>query len=143
MMKWLHKRSATHIDSFDLKKLNRVDKGAKENRRGSFEDHEADAIKAALAEYIVDAEKEIDIACNFSKTVTGCHLGFSLISGLRRGEPLQLRWCDVEDREHEHARSTPFDLIRVSVRGETSKVRKTRKLVVKDFGDVRNKHYAN
>ena len=36
--------------------------------------------------------------------------------------------------EHEHARSTPFDLKRVTVRGETRKVRKTRKLVVEDFG---------
>ena len=32
------------------------------------------------------------------------------------------------------ARSTPFELIRVTVRGETGKVRKMRKLVVKDFG---------
>ena len=69
-----------------------------------------------------------------SKAVTGYYLGFSLISGLRRGEQLQLRWIDVEDMEHTEARSTPFDLIKVTVRGETSKVRKTRKLVVKDFG---------
>ena len=134
MMKWLHKRGETYIDSFDFKKLKRIDKGAEENRRSSFEDHEVDAIKAALAEYIADAEKEIDIAGNFSKAVTGYYLGFSLISGLRRGEQLQLRWCDVEDMEHQEARATPFDLIRVTVRGETSKVRKTRKLVVKDFG---------
>lgn len=69
-----------------------------------------------------------------SKAVTGYYLGFSLISGLRRGEQLQLRWCDVEDMEHTEALAKAFDLIKVTVRGETSKVRKTRKLVVKDFG---------
>ncbi len=134
MMKWLHKRGETYIDGFDFKKLKRVDRGAEENRRGSFEEHEVDAIKAALAEYIGEAEKDIEVAGNYSKAVTGYYLGFSLISGLRRGEQLQLRWCDVEDMEHEEARRQPFDLIKITVRGETSKVRKTRKLVVKDSG---------
>lgn len=134
MMKWLHKRGETYIDGFDFKKLKRVDRGAEENRRGSFEEHEVDAIKAALVEYIAEAEKDIEVTGNLSKAVTGYYLGFSLISGLRRGEQLQLRWCDVEDMEHEQARSEPFDLIKITVRGETSKVRKTRKLVVKDSG---------
>ncbi len=134
MMKWLYKRGETYIDGFDFKKLKRVDRGADENRRGSFEEHEVDAIKAALADYIAEAEKDIEASGNYSKAVTGYYLGFSLISGLRRGEQLQLRWCDVEDMEHKEARSEPFDLIKITVRGETSKVRKTRKLVVKDSG---------
>ena len=134
MMKWLYKRGETYIDGFDFKKLKRVDRGAEENRRGSFEEYEVEAIKTALAEYIAEAEKDIQTAGNLSKAVTGYYLGFALISGLRRGEQLQLRWCDVEDMEHTEARATPFDLIKVTVRGETSKVRKTRKIVVKDFG---------
>lgn len=134
MMKWLYKRGETYIDGFDFKKLKRVDRGAEENRRGSFQEHEVEAIKHALTEYIAEAEKDIETAGNLSKAVTAYYLGFSLISGLRRGEQLQLRWCDVEDMEHTEARATPFDLIKVTVRGETSKVRKTRKLVVKDFG---------
>ncbi len=134
MMKWLYKRGETYIDGFDFKKLKRVDRGADENRRGSFEEREVEAIKFALSEYISDAEKDIETAGNLSKAVTAYYLGFSLISGLRRGEQLQLRWCDVEDMEHTEARAIAFDLIKVTVRGETSKVRKTRKLVVKDFG---------
>lgn len=134
MMKWLYKRGETYIDGFDFKKLKRVDRGADENRRGSFEEHEVVAIKAALADYIAEAEKDIEASGNFSKAVTGYYLGFSLISGLRRGEQLQLRWCDVEDMEHTEALRKPFDLIKITVRGETSKVRKTRKLVVKDSG---------
>jgi hypothetical protein len=33
MMKWLHKRGETYIDSFDFKKLKRIDRGSEENRR--------------------------------------------------------------------------------------------------------------
>jgi integrase len=134
MMKWLYKRGETYVDGFDFKKLKRVDRGAEENRRGSFEEHEVEAIKNALAEYITDAEKDIETAGNLSKAVTGYYLGFSLVSGLRRGEQLQLRWCDVEDFDDKNVYKKPFDLIRVTVRGETSKVRRTRKMVVRDFG---------
>jgi integrase len=134
MMKWLYKRGETHIDGFDFKKLKRIDRGAEENRRGSFEESEIESIKSTLATYIAEAEKNIESLGNYSKAVAGYYLGFSLISGLRRGEQLQLRWCDVDDMEHEEARAKPFDLIKITVRGETSKVRKTRKLVVKDFG---------
>ena len=58
MMKWLYKRGETYIDGFDFKKLKRVDRGAEENRRGSFEEREIEAIKVALADYIAEAEKD-------------------------------------------------------------------------------------
>jgi integrase len=139
MMKWLYKRGETYIDGFDFKKLKRIDKGVDENRRATFTDAEVKSIKSALADYIKDAEADIDATGNLSKAITAYYLGFSLISGLRRGEQLQLRWCDVADMEHGEARSnkrsgSKFDLIQITVRGETSKVRKTRKLVVKDSG---------
>jgi hypothetical protein len=38
----------------------------------------------------------------------------------------------MEDMEHTVAKSNPFDLFKVTVRGETSKIRKTRRFVVKD-----------
>lgn len=139
MMKWLYKRGETYIDGFDFKKLKRIDKGVDENRRATFTDAEVNSIKAVLTEYIKDAEADIEATGNLSKAITGYYLGFSLISGLRRGEQLQLRWCDVVDIEHGEARSkkrsgNKFDLIQITVRGESSKVRKTRKLVVKDSG---------
>lgn len=134
MMKWLHKRGETYIDSFDFKKLKRIDKGAEENRRGSFDDNEITSIRIALNKYISEAEQDLHSAGNYIKAVTGCYLGFSLNTGLRRGEQLQLRFCDVEDMELKESRAKPFDLVRITVRGETSKVRKTRKLVVKDTG---------
>lgn len=134
MIKWLHKRNETYITGFDFKKLKRLDKGAEENRRSSFSDAEVERIKASISEYIKEAEADIDTKGNFNKAITAYYLGFSLISGLRRGEQLQLRWCDVEDMEHTQARQKAFDLIKITVRGETSKVRKTRKLVVRDYG---------
>ena len=48
MMKWLHKRGETYVAGFDFKKLKRVDRGAEENRRGSFEDSEITSIRIAL-----------------------------------------------------------------------------------------------
>ena len=134
MMKWLHKRGETYIAGFDFKKLKRVDRGAEENRRGSFEDSEITSIRIALENYIKEAEEDIEGTGNYSKAVTAYYLGFSLNTGLRRGEQLQLRWCDVEDMDLKESRAQPFDLVRITVRGETSKVKRTRKLVVKDTG---------
>jgi integrase len=131
MMTWLYKHKETDIDGFDFKKLKAVDKGAEENRRNTFTDDEVGRWTKALSEYIKDAEKDLTEPNNLVKAVCGYYLGFSLITGLRRGEQLQLKWSDVEDMEHEVARHNPFDLLKITVRGETSKVRKTRKFVVK------------
>ena len=57
-----------------------------------------------------------------------------MITGLRRGEQLQLTWNDVFDMEHREQRIRHIDLIHITVRGETSKVGNTRKFVVKDNG---------
>ena len=132
MMAWLYKHKETYIDGFDFKKLKAVDKGSEENRRSTFTDDEVARWTKSLADYIKDAEKDLTEPKNLVKAVCSYYLGFSLITGLRRGEQLQLKWSDIEDMEHSEARGNDFDLIKVTVRGETSKVRKTRKFVVKD-----------
>ncbi len=132
MMAWLYKHKETYIDGFDFKKLKAVDKGSEENRRSTFTDDEVARWTKSLAEYIKDAEKDLTEQNNLVKAVCGYYLGFSLITGLRRGEQLHLKWNDIEDMERSEARDNDFDLIKVTVRGETSKVRKTRKFVVKD-----------
>jgi integrase len=132
MMAWLYKHKETYIDGFDFKKLKAVDKGSEANRRNTFTDDEVARWIAELSKYIKEAEKDLTEPNNLVKAVCGYYLGFSLITGLRRGEQLQLKWSDVEDMEHTEARGNGFDLIKVTVRGETSKVRKTRKFVVKD-----------
>ena len=132
MMTWLFKHKETYIEAFDFKKLKAVDKGSEENRRNTFTDTEMARWTVELSKYIKEAEKDLSEPNNLVKAVCGYYLGFSLISGLRRGEQLQLKWRDIEEMEIEVARTNPFELIKVTVRGETSKVRKTRKFVVKD-----------
>ncbi|MBT8583854.1 tyrosine-type recombinase/integrase [Polynucleobacter paneuropaeus] len=132
MMKWLFKHKHTYIDGFDFPKLKRKDRGEEANRRNTFDKHEVDAIHAALADYIALAFEDITGEGNVAKILGGCYLGFSLVSGLRRGEQMQLRWCDINDTEHSVTRKSKYDLVAIQVRGITSKVRQTRKLVVKD-----------
>jgi len=134
MMAWLYKRKETYIDGFDFKKLPRIDKGKEENRRALFTDSEFKAIGIALDGYIKEAEKDLSNSTNLMQAIVGYYLGFSSITGLRRGEQLQLRWADIEDMEHREARTKKFDLLKITVRGETSKVGKTRKFVIKDYG---------
>lgn len=136
MMAWLYKKKLTHVDGFDFKKLKPIDKGAEANRRNTFTEEEAAAWTRELETYIKEAETDLTAPNNLVKAICGYYLGFSLITGLRRGEQLQLKWSDIEDKEYKEQRKNPFDLFLVTVRGETSKVRKTRKFVVKDSGYV-------
>ena len=55
------------------------------------------------------------------------------MTGMRRGEQLQLRWQDYEEFEHKVG-GKDYNLVKITVRGETSKVGKTRKFVEKDVG---------
>jgi len=134
MMLWLYKKNETYIDKFEFKKLKKIDKGIQENRRQTFTDAEIVAIDIALTEYIKEAEKELGGDLAMSKAITGCYIGALMVTGMRRGELLQQKWSDIAEMEHKQARNKKFDLIKITVRGETSKVRKTRKFVVKDNG---------
>lgn len=134
MMAWLHKKGETYIDGFDFKKLKKIDKGIEENRRQTFTDAEITKIDVALKAYIKEAEKELGGALALSKAITGCYIGALLVTGMRRGELLQQKWSDIADMGHKQARKKKFDLVKITVRGETSKVRKTRKFVIKDNG---------
>ena len=134
MVKWLHSRELTNITSFDFPKLKSLDRGKESNRRSLFEDDEILAIDKTLWEYIKEAETNISQPINLTKALCGYFLGIALISGLRRGEQLQLTWKDLYEMEHKEQRTRSVDLIKITVRGETSKVGNTRKFVVKDYG---------
>jgi integrase len=132
MMKWLYKRNETYIDGFDFKKLPKTDKGEESNRRNTFTDAEVERIVTALDEYIKNAEKNLKGEGNVQKAVGGYYLGVSLISGLRRGEQLQLRWTDIDNDLGYREEGRKNELVKIKVRGETSKVRQTRRFIVKD-----------
>lgn len=135
MISWLYKHKETNIDGFDFKKLKRIDKGLDENRRSTFTDEEVAEINKVIDKYIEEAEKNISDKESLVKAITGYYLKISLISGLRRGEQLQLRWKDITEFEHNVGGNdgVDFNLVKITVRAETSKVGKTRRFVIKDL----------
>jgi integrase len=133
MMAWLYKKKESYIDSFDFKKLKALDKGAEENRRQAFTDAEITAIDTALKEYIKEASADLRTDASVVKAVCSYYLGVCMVTGMRRGELLQLKWGDIEEMEGNHTQRVN-KLIKITVRGVTSKVRKTRKFVIRDSG---------
>lgn len=138
MMRWLFKRNETLIEGFDFPRADRIDRGIDENRRNTFTRDEVYRIHSALNDYIKNAFDDLHGEGNIAKIVGGCYLGFSLISGLRRGEQMQLLWSDLTDTNHILSRKNKYDLVRIKVRAEITKVRKSRIFVVKDPGYVSN-----
>ena len=134
MMAWLFKKKESYIEGFDFKKLKALDKGAEENRRQAFTDEEITAIDKALKEYIREATADIRTDANVVKAVCGFYLGVCMVTGMRRGELLQLKWSDIDELESNKKETRENVLVKITVRGVTSKVRKTRKFVVRDSG---------
>lgn len=136
MLAWLYKRNETYIQAFDFKPLKRIDRGDEALRRSTFEDEEIVSIKTELEKYIADAKKNIKEEGNLAKAITGYYLLISIITGLRRGEQLQLKWSDIKWLEKNvkgQAADNTYSLVKITVRAETTKVRKTRHFVVKDW----------
>jgi integrase len=140
MMTWLHKRGESYIEAFEFKKLGKIDTGDERTRRNTFTDEEIVAIKAELEKYIKEAKADLSLYGNLNKVVTSYYLLISIITGLRRGEQLQLTWSDISWNEKQVKSESKVDeegetysLVKITVRGKTSKVGKTRNFVVKDW----------
>lgn len=133
MMKWLYKHKETNIDGFEFTKLKRVDRGNESLRRNSFTDDEIKRIRIELDKYIADAQKNINESGNLVKAIAGYYFVISLMFGLRRGEQTQLLWSDYEEFEH-RVGEEGYNLVKLTVRAEISKVNKTRRVVEKDIG---------
>ena len=156
LIKWLYKRKETYIEAFDIKPMKRIDRGDESLRRSIFDEDEIEDIKNVLHDYIAEAARNTDDEASCVKLITGYYLLISIITGLRRGEQLALRWSDIELMEKTVKRETKdktkdkqeekkqeedegeeekqtFNLVKIVVRAETSKVRKTRKFAVEDL----------
>lgn len=136
MLSWLYRRNETYIEAFDFKPLKRIDRGDEALRRSTFTDEEVIVIKQELEKYITEAKGNVDEEGNMSKVINGYYLLISIITGLRRGEQLQLKWSDIKWLEKNvkgQAEDDTYSLVKVTVRAETTKVRKTRHFVVKDW----------
>jgi integrase len=132
LMSWLYKRKETNIEAFEFKRMPRVDRGDEASRRGSFTDDEIVEIKNQLALYINNTLLDNE---NLSNVITAYYLLISIATGLRKGEQIQLRWKDIYwlEKDVEGQEDTSHSLVKITVRGETSKVRRTRHFVVKDW----------
>jgi integrase len=136
MLSWLYRRNETYIEAFDFKPLKRIDRGDEALRRSTFTDEEVIEIKRELEKYIAVAKGNVDEEGNMSKVINGYYLLISIITGLRRGEQLQLKWSDIKWLEKNvkgQAIDDTYSLVKITVRAETTKVRKTRHFVVKDW----------
>ncbi len=140
MMSWLHKRGESYIEAFEFKKLGKIDTGDERTRRNTFTDEEIIDIKTELEKYIKEAKEDLSLYGNLNKVVTSYYLLISIITGLRRGEQLQLTWSDiswlekqVKSDSNEDEEGETYSLVKINVRGKTSKVGKTRNFVVKDW----------
>ena len=135
-LSWLYRRNETYIEAFDFKPLKRIDRGDEALRRSTFTDEEVIVIKQELEKYITEAKGNVDEEGNMSKVINGYYLLISIITGLRRGEQLQLKWSDIKWLEKNvkgQAEDDIYSLVKITVRAETTKVRKTRHFVVKDW----------
>ncbi len=140
MMSWLHKRGESYIEAFEFKKLGKIDTKDERNRRNTFTDEEIVDIKTELEKYIKEAKEDLSLYGNLNKVVTSYYLLISIITGLRRGEQLQLTWSDiswiekqVKNENNEDDEVETYSLVKITVRPETSKVGKIRSFVVKDW----------
>ncbi|BBP43041.1 tyrosine-type recombinase/integrase [Thiosulfativibrio zosterae] len=124
MLKWLHKNGETHIDSFDFKKLPRLDKGNEAIRRATLTNDEYEALYRAMRTYTAKHNKLDDAELRVRKIVQHYVL-IAANSGLRVGEQRQLRWSDVQIEQHK-VNGEEQKLARIHVRAETSKVRTSR-----------------
>jgi site-specific recombinase XerD len=124
LMKWLNKNGETHIDSFEFKKLPRLDKSNEAIRRATLTNVEYETLYRAMRTYCAKNNKLDDAELRVRKIVQHYVL-VAANSGLRVGEQRQLRWSDVQLERHS-ANGSEQMLARIHVRAETSKVHTSR-----------------
>lgn len=141
MMAWLFKKNETYIDAFDFKKLKPIDAGDLALKRPVFSKDELERIGKALRVYIREPAEDKNDKNNATKAVCGCFNGIAMLTGMRRGEMLQLKWMHIKSTESlqlmpSKKSKSPDALFEITVPGAISKVRRTRQFMVGDDGYV-------
>lgn len=136
MINWLFKRNETYIEAFDFKKLKPIDAGDLALKRPIFSKDELVRIKKVLSDYVLEPAEDKNDKNNATKAVCGHFLALSLLTGMRRGELLQLQWKHVSLKDSEmetKIKGKYVDAIFfITVPGVLSKVRRTRQFMVED-----------
>jgi integrase len=135
MMSWLFRQGDARIDSFEFRKLPRLDKNDEGVRRSTFEAHEVVAIREAIDCYCDSRQNRLDDDEWRQRSLAGHYFLIAAATGLRTGEQLQLRWSDLRWSQHHSQRhGGDVELVEIRVRAETSKVRTSRRFFCKDEG---------
>lgn len=139
MMSWLFKKNETSIDAFDFKKLKPIDAGDLALKRPVFSKEELAKIDGVLRIYVKEPADDKNDKNNATKAICGHFLAMSMLTGMRRGELLQLRWKHISFDKSEHevtvGKNKKLDgLFHITVPGSISKSRRTRQFM---FGDER------
>lgn len=152
MMRYLFKHNETMIDEFDFPPIPKHEKNAEDLRRESFLPEEINPIVKSLYKYIDEGKEDLTNPHNLNKVIAGYYFLIAMHSGLRTGEQRQLTWGDVkldwlnpkpEPKTKRKNKTTKpnlkepdeailVSLATISVRKETSKVRKPRRFKIKD-----------
>ena len=132
MMKWLHKKGEVYIDGFDFETISIRNTPEEAVRRSSFTDEEVWAFRLAIPKYIEEAMKDLNDLENKARVLSAHYLLIASICGLRTGEQKQLKWKDIEF-QNQTIKGEQIDFVKISVRKETSKVRKSREVKIVDI----------
>ena len=130
MMTWLFKNNEAHIDHFEFKRLPRLDRKDDSIRRSTFTPREIDEIGSAISIYWDKKRNTLDDKEWYSRKLACYYFLIASVTGLRTGEQRQLRWADLEWTSGSKGIDVP--LVTISIRAETSKVRQSRKFIVRD-----------
>jgi integrase len=142
-MLWLFKRGETYIDGFDFKRLTKIDRGDEAIRRSLFTLDEIESIRVALESEINEAKANVDEESNLKKIVVCYYLLISIITGMRRGEALQLMWSNItfEEKNIKDKDDETESLVRIYLPYTITKIKKTRIVYFNDkeyFIDLQN-----
>ena len=137
MVSWLFKRNETYIEAFDFKKLKPIDAGDLALKRPIFTKEELKRIDDVLRVYVHEPADDKNDKNNATKAVCGYFNAISMLTGMRRGEMLQLKWKHISFKDSaQQARKADGrfvdNVFHITVPGAISKVRRTRQFMVGD-----------
>ncbi len=141
MVSWLFKKNESYIEAFDFKKLKPIDAGDLALKRPIFTKEELERLDAVLRVYVHEPADDKNDKNNSTKAVCGYFNAIAMLTGMRRGEMLQLKWKNISFKDSEQevrkANGRMVDaLFFITVPGAISKVRRTRQFMVGDDGYV-------
>ena len=128
MMKMGYRNGYTHFDKFDFRALN-IKADEKNHRRDTFTLQEYDALVRFMRRYVADKELKNENERLERMLIRDCVL-IASNTMLRVGELWALKWGDIESiRVERDENGNEVHLVTINVREETSKVRKSRRVI--------------